>query len=135
MAEPTNLLERPATQPGARPPADGAAPHPARGPVLLIAIPVVVGVVTYLGPILKPFLVAVFLYFSTKAAAGPLIRRGVPASLAYLILFVAGSAGVAGLGLLVYGEVLAFHAEWPRYQQRILGAIGEAPQEVRQPLS
>src|SRR4051812_40899809 len=103
--------------------------------LVLMAIVVMVGVITYLGPILKPFLVAVFLYFSTKAAAGFLIRRGFPALLAYLTLFVAGSALVAGLGLLAYGEAEAFRAEWPRYQQRILTVIGRAPGEAREPLA
>src|SRR5689334_5904508 len=72
-------------------------PNTARVALVLMATVVMVGVVTYLGPILKPFLVAVFLYFSTRAAAGVLIRRRVPALLAYLALFVAGSAGAAGL--------------------------------------
>ena len=64
--------------------------------VLIVSV-IAVGVVTYLGPILKPFLVAVFLYFSTKAAARFLVRRRVPEWLAYLTLFVVGSATVAVL--------------------------------------
>src|ERR1700757_2415696 len=59
---------------------------PARVALLLISIVVMVGAVTWLRPILKPFLVAVFLYFATKAAAGFLIRLGFPALLAYLTL-------------------------------------------------
>src|SRR5262249_2940851 len=108
---------------------------PARVAVLLIAIVILVGAVPYLGPILKPFLVPVFLYFSTRAAVRYLIRLHVPASLAYLVLFVIGSAAAAALTLLAYGEVMAFRAEWPRYQQRILGVIGKAPAEASGPLS
>src|SRR4051812_21203566 len=37
---------------------------PARVALLLIAVVILTAAVTYLGPILKPFLVAVFLYFS-----------------------------------------------------------------------
>lgn len=107
---------------------------PARVALILLAIVVMVGVITYLGPILKPFLVAVFLYFSTKAAAGMLIRRRLPPALAYLLLFLAGSAAVAVLTILAYGEALAFREEWPRYQQRVLALLGEAPSGARQPL-
>src|SRR5437764_3872491 len=95
--------------------------------IVLIAVVVMVGVVTYLGPILKPFLVAVFLYFSTKSAAGVLIRRHFPPLLAYLTLFVIGSVAAGAVTLLAYGEVLGFQADWPHYQPRILGVIGQAP--------
>jgi AI-2 transport protein TqsA len=110
-------------------------PNPAMVAVVLIAIVGMVGVVTYLGPILKPFLVAVFLFFSTKAAAGFLIRRRLPPLLAYLTLFVVSSIAVTAVVLLAYGEALALQAEWPRYQQRILAIIGKAPSETSRPLS
>jgi predicted PurR-regulated permease PerM len=127
----------PATQPGQQPPAGGGTgggDNPARVSLVLIAVVLMVGVVTYLGPILKPFLVAVFLYFSSMAAAGVLIRRHFSTLLAYLTLLVAGSAAVAALSVLAYGEVLAFQAAWPRYQQRILAVIGYAPGETREAL-
>jgi AI-2 transport protein TqsA len=108
---------------------------PARIAVVLIAIVIMVGVVTYLGPILKPFLVAVFLYFSTKAAAGFLIRLRFPPLLAYLMLFVTGSALAAVLVLLAYEEWMAFRAIWPDYQERILAVIREAPKDARNPLA
>ena len=108
---------------------------PVRVAALLVAIVIAVGAVTYLGPIIEPFLVAVFLYFSTKAAAGFLIRLRFPALLAYLTLFAAGSAAAAGLLLLAYGEVLSFRAEWPRYQQRLLDLIGQAPADAGRPLA
>ncbi len=148
MAERTNLLEQDADKatapegqsPGARaqPPPGGPSAggrDPARVALVLMASVLMVAVVTWLGPILKPFLVAVFLYFSTKAAAGFFIRRGFPTLLAYLTLFVAGSMAATALALLAYGEALAFQTQWPRYQQRILAVIGEAPSEARRPLS
>src|SRR5439155_14559052 len=52
-----------------------------------------------------------------------------------LPLFAVGSAAVAGLLLLAYGEAMSFRAEWPRYQQRILDAIGKTPGETRRPLA
>lgn len=138
MAEKIDLVVTPETLPKAQMPTTGGKAegyNPGVVALVLIAIILMVSVVTYLGPILKPFLVAVFLYFSTKAAAGFLIRRRFPALLAYLTLFVAGSAAVAALALLAYGEGLAFQAEWPRYQQRILVVLGKAPSEASQPLT
>jgi AI-2 transport protein TqsA len=108
---------------------------PARVALVLIAIVIMVGVATYLGPILKPFLVAVFLYFSTKAAAGFLIRLRFPPLLAYLALFLTGSAIVAALVLLAYGEWMAFRTIWPDYQERILAVIKKAPEDARRPLA
>jgi predicted PurR-regulated permease PerM len=85
--------------------------NPAHVAQILLTIVVMVGVVTYLGPILKPFLVAVFLYFAMTSAAGFLIRRGFPALRAYLTLFVVGSVAVAAIALDVYGEALAFQEQ------------------------
>jgi AI-2 transport protein TqsA len=120
----------PAPQPGQPPAGRGtAARDPARVALVLIAVVLMVGVVTWLGPILQPLLVAVFLYFSTRGAAGYLTRRGLPT------LLVGGSVVVTGLALLAYGEVLAFQAEWPRYQERILAVIGKAPGEASRPVS
>ena len=110
-------------------------PDPTRVVLVLIAAVLMVGIVTWLGPILQPFLVAVFLYFATKAAAGYLIRRGFPTLLAYLTLFIVVSIAATGLALLAYGEGLAFQAQWPHYHQRILEVIEEAPSEASQPLS
>ena len=55
--------------------------------------------------------------------------------LAYLTLFLVGSAVVTTLALMVYGEVLSLQEKWPRYQQRILALIGETPEEVNRPLT
>jgi predicted PurR-regulated permease PerM len=108
---------------------------PVRVAILLMAIVGVFAVVTWLGPILKPFLVAVFLYFATKSAAGALIRRRVPPFFAYLVLFVVGTAATVALVLLAYGEAIVLKAEWPRYQQRILELIGKAPTDTSRPLA
>src|SRR5262249_11786011 len=96
---------------------------------------IMVAVATYLGPILKPFLVAVFLYFSTKAAVGFLIRLRLPPLLAYLTLFLAGSAMVTVLVLLAYDEWIAFRNIWPVYQEQILAVIRRAPEDASNPLS
>jgi predicted PurR-regulated permease PerM len=113
----------------------GPGPDPVRVAVVLMASVLMLGVATYLGPILKPFLVAVFLYFATKAAAGSLIRRRFPPVLAYLTLLVIGSLAVAVLTLLTYGEMMALRSEWPIYQERILALIGRAPGDASGPLA
>ena len=77
MAEGSNPIEQStdvvapaATRPEQPPPGEPAGGDTfVRVALIKLAVVVGVGVVTYLGPILKPFLVAVFLYFSTKAAA------------------------------------------------------------------
>jgi AI-2 transport protein TqsA len=131
-----------ATEPDQQAPAERGAVNgrdPARIAVVLIAIVIMVAVVTYLGPILKPFLIAVFLYFSTKAAAGLLIRLRFPVLLAYLTLFTIGSVLTTVLMLLAYGEGIALRDAWMApdsgYQQRILAAIREAPEETSGPLA
>jgi AI-2 transport protein TqsA len=130
--------EAPPAPPGtSAPPGDGTvrAGDPVRVAVVLIATIVTVGVVTYLGPILKPFLIAVFLYFSTRAAAAFLIRLRFPVLLAYLTLLTVGSVLVVVLGMLAYGEGIALRAAWPEYQQHIVGLIREAPENASGPLA
>ena len=106
----------------------------ARASLILIAIVVAVGVVSYLGPILTPFLVGVFLYFATRAPAEALVRRGFPAWLAYLLLFVAVGGVAAALGLFTYGEAISLRNNWPRYQRRVLELLGRLTGEERKPL-
>jgi len=143
MAEATTLFEHdnkevtPVLHSGQTPTVSGTAvaTNPAHFALLLITVVLMVGVITWLGPILQPFLVAVFLYFATKAAAGYFIRRGFPTLLAYLTLFFVVSIAATVLALLAYGEVRAFQAQWPHYQERILAVIEKVPGEVSRPFS
>lgn len=109
-------------------------PDPARLAVILIAIVVYVGVVSYLGPILTPFLVGVFLYFATRAPAEWLVRLGFPSWLAYLTLFVAVAGVASAVGLFAYGETVAFRNEWPRYEEKLLKLLSQLTGEERRPL-
>src|SRR5688572_6309841 len=100
MAEHIAVIDEEAAEAGQGPVPGPAARtdqgyHPAPVVLTLIGVVLAVGVVTFLGPILKPLLVAVFLYFATRAGAGFFMRRGVPAWLAYLALFITGSAAAA----------------------------------------
>jgi AI-2 transport protein TqsA len=101
------------------------ATDPARLALVILAVFAVGAVVTYLGPILKPFLVAVFLFYTTRSAAEALVRRGFPPWLAYLTLFASCLVAVFTVSLFVYGEAMAFRDHWPQYQERILALIGQ----------
>jgi predicted PurR-regulated permease PerM len=92
--------------------------------LVVMAVLLVGGVLTYLGPVLKPFLLAVFLYYVTKAAADALVRWRCPSGLAYLGLFVAAVAVTVTLAVFVSGQAVAFRDQWPRYQQRMHNLIG-----------
>jgi AI-2 transport protein TqsA len=98
--------------------------------LVVLALLVVGGVVTYLGPILKPFLVAVFLYYTTKAAADFLGRFRFPRWLAYLTLCAASVAVCCTVALFVYGQAMTFREHWPRYEERILALIGQHATEA-----
>jgi AI-2 transport protein TqsA len=98
---------------------------PGRAALVILALLAVGAVVTYLGPILKPFLLAVFLFFTTRSAAEALVRLRFPAWLAYLTLFAASLVAAFTLSLFVYAEALAFRELWPQYQERVLALIGQ----------
>ncbi|MEX2175076.1 MAG: AI-2E family transporter [Pirellulaceae bacterium] len=97
-----------------------------RGEISLVILAVIaVGtVVTWLGPILKPFLTAVFLYFATRSLARFLISRGWPAWLAYVTLFLTAVLLASLLTLYIYSEGAAFRREWPDYQERLVALVG-----------
>lgn len=112
---------------------DGPPPRgvdPGRVALVVLAVIAVGAVVTYLGPILKPFLLAVFLFFTTRSAAEALVRWRVPRWLVWPALF----ALCVGLGLAVFlfvsNEARAFRASWPHYQERILALIGHTGAEA-----
>ncbi len=100
----------------------------------VLAVLAVAATVTYLGPILKPLLVAVFLHFATRPAAEALTRLGWRPWLAYLTLFVAALAAASLVTLFVYGEASDFRDHWPAYQERLLELIGRSGGEQTRPL-
>ena len=103
--------------------------------LIKLAVVVGVGVVTFLGPILKPFLVAVFLFFTTGAAARFLIRRRFPALLAYLTLFLVGSAVVDHVSASWFtARCYLCSREVATLPAANLALIGETPEEVNRPL-
>ena len=65
-----------------------ARSDPARIALIVLAVIAIAAAVTWLGPILKPLLTAVFLFFVARSAERYLSRHGWPPWLAYLTLFV-----------------------------------------------
>ena len=63
------------------------APAGSSWQLTVIAVILIVAVVTFLGPILKPLLSAVFVYFLIRPIADWLIARGVRPFHAYVLLF------------------------------------------------
>jgi AI-2 transport protein TqsA len=103
--------------------------------ILLIATIIMIAALTYLGPILKPFLIAVFLFFATRGVAAFLVRLHVPAKLVYLVLFVFGATIITVLALLAYSEAWALQTELPRYQRRVTRLLDRAPLSESRPLA
>src|SRR5262245_61449509 len=103
---------------------------PGRVALVVLAVLAVAAVVTYLGPILKPFFVAVFLFYTTRSAAEGLVRWHFPPWLAYLTLFAASVVVVCTVSLFVYSEAMAFRDHWPKYQERILALVGQHGDEA-----
>ena len=82
---------------------------------------------TVLGPVLRPFLLAIFAFYAVQSAAKGLARLGLGLTAAYISLIsLAGIAAIL-LGQLVYRESGVFLGKWPRYEQRIEGLIDTWP--------
>jgi predicted PurR-regulated permease PerM len=96
-----------------------------RGPIALsvLAAILVGAVITFLGPILKPLLIAMFLYFMIKPVAEELVRLGLRPYLAWFSLFGMVLIVFALLGRLVYNNAMSFQASWPEYEQRIVELV------------
>jgi len=95
--------------------------------LVVLAVLAFAAAFTWLGPVLKPFLVAVFLYYVIRFCGRMLVRAGLGPRTAFLGVL----AGAAGVGLLV-GQLVAresrvFLAKWPKYEARIGAVIERLP--------
>ncbi|QOJ14885.1 MAG: AI-2E family transporter [Planctomycetia bacterium] len=103
------------------PPAPGIPTAPQR-PFTSVAIltTVAIGaVVTYLGPVLAPFLLALLLYFMIRPAAEALILRGIRPWLAYLALFLISTIALLAIGRVVQQNAVAFRDRIPLYRANL----------------
>ena len=96
--------------------------------VVVLAVLAVAGAVTWLGPVLKPFLVAVFLYYVARFGANMLSWLGLGSRVAYLGVLLCAVIAAVLVGQLVYRESTAFLRNWPKYETRITKIIDGLPQ-------
>jgi len=96
--------------------------------IIVLAILAFATAFTQLGAVLKPFLVAAFLFYVTQFGAKTLARVGLGPRTAYTGLL--GLVVILGVlfGQLVYREAAIFLGKWPKYEGRISKAINSLPQ-------
>lgn len=93
--------------------------------IVVIAVLMACAAFTWLGPVLRPFLVAVFLFYATQSAAKALVRLGLRPLTAYATCLLLAVAAVALVGQLVYLESREFLAKWPQHERKIDRVLGD----------
>lgn len=111
-------------------PADGAIPH--RGPsspsetaLVILAVLALGAAFTVVGPVLKPFLVAVFLFQAIQFGVKLLVGLGLRRWAAFTALFGLVLIASILLAQFVVREAEAFRASWPRYEERVVATMGD----------
>ncbi len=87
--------------------------------LVVIAVVVAGAAVTHLGPVLQPFLVALFLFYATRFGVKTLSGLGMRPLTAYATLVGLILITSVLLGQFVYREAVSFRSSWPRYEDRI----------------
>ena len=95
--------------------------------VATVVIAAILGVAafTWLGPVLKPFLVAVFLFYATESAAKALVGMGLRPATAYAACLLFSIVGVILFAQLAYRESQLFLGKWPQYEQQLDRAVSQ----------
>lgn len=96
--------------------------------VVVLAVLAMGTAVAFLGPVLKPFLLAVFLYYVAHFGANTLIRLGLGQRAAYLGLLLLLLLASTLIGQLLYQEALTFRIKWPEYERKIARLIDDLPE-------
>jgi predicted PurR-regulated permease PerM len=113
---------KPDETPGMKsPPAPSPASRSASADAALVVIAVVVAgaAITHLGPVLQPFLVALFLFYATRFGVKTLSGLGMRPLTAYATLLGIILIASVLLAQFVYREAVSFRGSWPRYEDRI----------------
>ena len=87
--------------------------------LVVIAIVVAGAAITHLGPVLQPFLVALFLFYATRFGVKTLSGLGMRPLTAYVTLIGLILIASVLLAQFVYREAVSFRGSWPRYEDRI----------------
>lgn len=91
--------------------------------LVVIATVLTVGAFTYLGPVLIPVIVALFLYYIIAPVAQLLIRCRIRPWLAYITLFVGVIVLLVALAQIVYVNARAVQASFPQLRDRFLARL------------
>jgi len=101
---------------------EAASPPPrstADASLVVIAVVVAGAAITHLGPVLQPFLVALFLFYATRFGVKTLSGLGMRPLTAYATLVGIILIASVLLAQFVYREAVSFRGSWPRYEDRI----------------
>lgn len=131
MTSPASPFAPPSTSSPSGGNREAGGPRAADAAVIVLAVLAAAAAFTWLGPVLKPFLVAAFLYYVVQLGAKMLARLGLGTRMAYASLL--GITVILALlfGQLVSREASIFVGKWPRYEARITKVINSLPQADR----
>ncbi len=94
--------------------------------LVLIAVCVVGAALSAMEHVLAPLLIALFLFFLLRPAAGAVARWRVSPWISYPLLGVAFLAALLPLGLLVQYNAVVFEARLPFYRERLVAILNAA---------
>lgn len=82
---------------------------------------------TWLGPVLRPFLIAIFVFYAIRSAAKGLARLGLGLTASSISLVALAAIFTVLFAQLVYRESRVFLVKWPKYEQRIETLLDRLP--------
>lgn len=103
--------------------------------MVILAVLAMGAVVTVLGPVLQPFLVALFLFYATQFGAKSFSRLGMQPWTAYLSIVSLALIFTILTAQFVYREAEVFQRTWPRYEDRIASSLAMWMPQLATPLS
>jgi len=116
-------------------PAAGLDASAGNASLVVLAVLAMGTVVTILGPVLQPFLVALFLFYATQFGAKSFSRLGMQPWTAYLALVSLALMFTILTSQFVYREAEVFQRTWPRYEDRIASSLTIWMPQLAAPLS
>lgn len=87
--------------------------------LIIIVVIMLMAIFYFLGPLLQPLFVAVFLFFLINPMVNQMAEHNVPKWIGYLTLVLLFVGMITVLGVVVYNNVEAFKNKAPEYQVRL----------------
>jgi len=103
--------------------------------LVILAVLAMGAVVTVLGPVFQPFLVALFLFYATQFGAKSFSRLGMQPWTAYLSIVSLALIFTILTAQFVYREAEVFQRTWPRYEDRIASSLAMWMPQLAAPLT